>query len=95
MVKKDLVIIAYDIQSDRQRAKVSQVLSLYGQRANYSVFECRLSKKQLYKVTNEIIALIDSDTDRILFYPLCKNCFLNSYYLGRVQDTEDTSVIGV
>lgn len=38
-------VVAYDISSDRERAKVDKVLRGFGFRAQKSVFECRLDKK--------------------------------------------------
>jgi CRISPR-associated protein Cas2 len=79
MVKRNLCIIAYDISNDRKRDKVSKLLGRYGTRANYSVFECALTDSQLEDLREEILLLIDEQTDRVLFYPICKNCFMKKF----------------
>lgn len=38
-----LYVVAYDIPCDKRRKKISDLLEGYGQRVQYSVFECRLS----------------------------------------------------
>jgi CRISPR-associated protein Cas2 len=40
--KRLFCVIAYDIQDDRKRAKVSKLLEKHGYRINFSVFECML-----------------------------------------------------
>ena len=42
IVKKKFVVIAYDIVDDKHRTKISKLLEGYGERVNYSVFECML-----------------------------------------------------
>ena len=39
-------IAVYDITNDAERTKVSDILVGYGARIQYSVFECKLTKKQ-------------------------------------------------
>ncbi|MHC5821254.1 MAG: CRISPR-associated endonuclease Cas2, partial [Nostoc sp.] len=39
-------VIVYDISCDKRRKKVSDLLSGYGQRVQYSVFECILNQNK-------------------------------------------------
>ena len=39
-------IVVYDISDDGERNKISDLLIGYGVRVQYSVFECKLTKKQ-------------------------------------------------
>src|SRR6266511_1773180 len=41
-----LYVISYDISVDRRRARVAKLLEGFGQRVQYSVFECDLTESQ-------------------------------------------------
>lgn len=77
--KKKFYVVAYDLKSDRNRNKVSKILEKYGVRANFSVFECMFTAKQLEQVKERIARLIDKRTDRVIYYPLCLNCHTGIY----------------
>ena len=74
MVKKQLVVVAYDISGNKRRKKVSDLLEKFGNRVNYSVFECLISSQKLKKLKIEADTLIDRKKDSILYYPLCSSC---------------------
>ena len=38
------VVVSYDITNDRRRLKVMKTLEGFGERVQYSVFECRLKR---------------------------------------------------
>jgi CRISPR-associated endonuclease Cas2 len=49
------LVVAYDVTHDRRRTRVVKILKNYGERVQYSVFECRnLSSRQLEKMQKEI-----------------------------------------
>ncbi len=50
-------IVVYDITSDAERNKISDLLAGTGIRVQYSVFEARLTKKQLAELTIKLQAL--------------------------------------
>jgi len=78
-------IIAYDIQSNKKRKKLSDLLDGYGVRVNYSVYEIELNQTKLKKLKKVIIEqeLFDKNIDSIRFYHLCKNCIPKSFGLGK------------
>ncbi|MFW6359187.1 MAG: CRISPR-associated endonuclease Cas2, partial [Chroococcales cyanobacterium] len=41
-----LYLVTYDIPCDKRRKKVADLLEGYGQRVQYSVFECVLKRSQ-------------------------------------------------
>lgn len=41
-----LYLISYDIAVDKRRTKIAKLLEGFGQRVQYSVFECDLTTKQ-------------------------------------------------
>lgn len=74
--RKKLYVVAYDLQDDRSRNKVAKLLGRYGVRVNFSVFECLFTEKQLQSLLERMEKLIDKRTDRIIFYPICLNCYV-------------------
>lgn len=73
--KKIFCVVAYDIQSDRHRARISKVLEKYGVRVNYSVFECMFTQLQFLKVQEMLLKQMQDREDSVIFYPICVNCF--------------------
>ena len=69
-------LISYDISNDKRRKKLSDLLDKYGQRVNYSVYECVLTQTKLDRLLYEIELqkLIDKKYDSLRFYHICKNC---------------------
>lgn len=78
--KKHFWVIAYDIVDDRNRNRIANFLEKHGQRVNYSVFECMLTDSQFEKVKKQIEKWMDTDDDRIVYYPICVNCYTKIIY---------------
>ncbi len=95
MVKRNVVVIAYDIKKDTTRSKVSKYLEQHGIRVNYSVFECLLTDRQLQSTIREIGKLMNPSTDTILFYALCQACFVKQVRLGEKKDWNDDTVLSI
>ena len=72
-------VIAYDIPCDRRRKKVSDLLEGYGQRVQYSVFECVLTKKQYKELRQRMKKRINLEEDSLRFYPI------SDHTLGQVE----------
>jgi len=81
-------LITYDIQNDKKRKKLSDLLETYGYRVNYSVFECELNKTKLKKLLNKIEQneYMDKKSDSVRFYHICKNCIPKSFELSNRGD---------
>lgn len=63
-------IVCYDITDDKRRRKVVKIMESYGQRAQYSVFECDMSDRQQMTLEGKLNKVIDHEEDDIRFYPL-------------------------
>lgn len=61
-------LVTYDIPEDRKRLAVSRLLTGFGIRVQWSVFECCLNSRELRMLMAELIRKIDPDTDRIAIY---------------------------
>ncbi len=66
------VVVAYDIPDDRRRLRLSKILEGYGERLQYSVFECRITKVQYVRMKERIRKVIREEEDAVAFYFLCE-----------------------
>lgn len=67
-------LISYDVVEDRDRTHLAHLLEDYGQRVQYSVFECELNEHQFLDLREKMIEQIDLSTDSIRIYRLCAQC---------------------
>jgi CRISPR-associated protein Cas2 len=66
-------LITYDIPCDRRRKKVSDLLEGYGERVQYSVFECVLTKVKYEELRQRLRKKYKEGEDSIRFYPLSQH----------------------
>ena len=69
------ILITYDINTvdkngKRRLRRVAQLCEKYGQRVQYSVFECDLDQAQLEVLVHRLEKLIDKDCDSVRLYRL-------------------------
>ena len=72
------VIISYDVATDdgkgqRRLRRVAKACQDYGQRVQYSVFECIIDPAQWTQLKERLISEIDPDKDSLRFYYLGSN----------------------
>lgn len=73
-----LVLITYDVRTDspagRKRLRqVGKACQDFGQRVQYSVFECEIVPAQWTALRSQLISLIDPEHDSLRFYMLGAN----------------------
>ncbi len=68
------VLVAYDISDDRRRTRVMKLLQGYGQRVQYSVFECDLTPQQYAALRRELRSRLHDRADSVRYYTLCRAC---------------------
>ena len=78
--KKIFCVVAYDIENNKTRSKISKLLEKFGIRINYSVFECLFTQKQLNDTQNKIENLLTSTKDSVVFYRVCVDCYTKTVY---------------
>ena len=83
-----LYVIVYDITCDKRRKKVSDLLEGYGQRVQYSVFECILSQSKYSELQKRLRKQVKSSEDSIRVYPLSKHTFNQIETWGEPPVTE-------
>jgi len=69
------ILVTYDINTEtkagkRRLRRVAQTCEKYGQRVQYSVFECHLDQARLEVLMHKLEKMINGDTDSIRFYRL-------------------------
>lgn len=79
-----LVLVTYDVNTEtkegrRRLRRVARIAENYGQRVQYSVFECLLDRAQWTVVRDKLIGEINCETDSLRFY------FLGNHWKRRVE----------
>lgn len=85
--KKDFVIVAYDIVSDRRRRAVVKVLDRYGHRVNYSVYECMLSRLDYFIMKSQLADIVNAKEDSVVLYPICLSCYSKAETLAGYRES--------
>lgn len=95
-----LVLITYDVNTEtpegrKRLRRVAKICTNMGQRVQKSVFECLLDPSQLTLVRQQLMSIIDYETDSIRFYYLGKNWHPRVDHIGLVTsyDPEGPLVI--
>ena len=78
-----MVVVSYDVSKDdngaRRLRKVAKACESFGQRVQYSVFECLVEPQQWIALKNRLLVLIDENIDSLRFY------FLGANWKRRVE----------
>ena len=82
------VLVAYDIstvttEGERRLARVGSICERFGIRAQYSVFECRISPASFQVLVGELLAVIDRREDSVNIYRFDAQIPKSRYSLGR------------
>ncbi|MCI7746542.1 MAG: CRISPR-associated endonuclease Cas2 [Collinsella sp.] len=72
------VLITYDVADTtaggaKRLRRVAKLCTQYGQRVQFSVFECLLEPAQFEQLKHELLDVIDAERDSIRFYNLGGN----------------------
>ena len=71
---KTYLVVAYDITSDRKRARLSKKLENFLPRIQKSVFEGWVPNRRLQALERLLEEGIDLETDMVRIYTLCGRC---------------------
>src|SRR5216110_936328 len=74
MEAKQWYVICYDITEPKRWRKVYKKLNGYGRRLQYSIFRCRLTRRQIEKLRWELEGMLDASEDRLLILSICEIC---------------------
>jgi CRISPR-associated protein Cas2 len=89
-----LYLISYDISVDRRRTRIAKILEGFGQRVQYSVFECDLDANQYQVLWRKLVRTIQPDEgDSLRFYRLCAACVTNVTIVGTGPPVETSPLV--
>ncbi len=84
-----LLIVAYDVSSDRRRNRLHKALSGWLSPVQKSVFEGQLVGGALPPLERAVAKAIDPEVDSVRLYPLCKACAAALRLYGVAEPTPD------
>ena len=87
-----LIVVFYDVPSDRRRTRLAHTLKDFGKRVQYSVFECHLDERALQTLRERMGRLLDLEEDSVRIYRLCKECDRLLEVLGTARRTDDPDI---
>jgi CRISPR-associated protein Cas2 len=64
-------MVTYDVVDDKRRRKIAGELENFGERVQWSVFECYLDAGHQVDLKERLANLIDPEVDRVAYYVLC------------------------
>lgn len=90
-----LYLVSYDLPDTRRRTKLAKTLEDFGDRVQYSVFECILDEHLLKKMTARINKIILPKDDSVRIYTLCRSCekVIKIIGQGKVSKIEDVYIV--
>jgi len=94
------ILVSYDVNTQdadgrRRLARVAKVCKNYGQRVQYSVFECSVNDMDLVRLRSKLVSIIspESDSLRIYFLKGLRSEYIESYGIDRYIDFEEDTLI--
>jgi len=87
------ILVTYDIaETEKSGAtrlrQIAQICEKYGNRIQFSVFECRLSPTRFARMTGEIKEVINDQIDSVVVYRFAGNIEDAKVQFGRIQPRE-------
>lgn len=67
-------VIAYDVRSNRRRARLVRLLETVGDRLQLSVFAVAMTADERRQLERAVSRIVDPRMDRVDFLPLCQRC---------------------
>ncbi len=68
-------LVCYDIRDPKRWRKAFKLLKGYGSSLQYSIFRCRLAKRELERMRWELEIILDEE-DSLMIIGLCRHCVL-------------------
>lgn len=87
-----LYLVSYDIPDTKRRTRLAKALKDFGDRVQYSVFECILDSDLLEAMTTRIDDIVVEQDDSVRIYGLCASCERAIRVVGKGEVTKDEDV---
>lgn len=66
-------MVCYDVRDGKRLRKAAKLLEGYGERMQYSVFRCRVTRRELERLRWELTRVLEAE-DSWMIVPLCDAC---------------------
>jgi CRISPR-associated protein Cas2 len=86
------IVFSYDIPDNKRRERLRKTLLRFGNRVQFSVFECDLTPRQLEQLKKAVMAVIEKSEDNVRYYLICGNCAKSVEVFGGQPLTEAKEV---
>ena len=92
------LLVCYDVETTtkegrRRLRQVAKLCESHGQRAQKSVFECRMNKALFLQFEAQLLRLIDHKSDNLRIYHLDQDSKINSYGIAHIIDFEEPLIL--
>ena len=94
------LLVCYDVnttspEGERRLRRVAQTCQAFGQRVQYSVFECRVNDTRAEQLRQRLLDLIEPDVDSLRIYSLPgdRDVLVEAYGVDRYRDYSEPLVI--
>jgi CRISPR-associated protein Cas2 len=87
-----LYLVSYDIPDTKRRTRLAKTLKDFGDRVQYSVFECILNTDLLEKLVARIDRIVVEKDDNVRIYGLCASCERAIRIMGKGEVTKDEEI---
>ena len=95
-----MVLISYDVRTSesggqKRLRRVAKTCLNYGQRVQFSVFECEVTPAQWVFLKNRLITNIDPEKDSLRFYQLGANWKRRVEHIGakKITDLDEPIIV--
>ena len=93
------ILVSYDVNTEhregqRRLRRVGKSCKNYGQRVQYSVFECTVDDLSLVRLRSKLLEIIKPEEDSLRIYHLRgkRDEYIEAYGLDKYMDFSDTLV---
>lgn len=86
-----MILVSYDIQNDKLRAKFAKFILKFGERKQYSVYEIKNSQRTLSLIKSELdfnFAKKFGEEDSVLIIETSKTCKISRYGFAKHDDSD-------
>ena len=87
-----LIVVAYDVDSNKLRTRLHKTLRRFGEPVQYSVFECILTNDQFAEMRAEVARVLEGLRRGVRYYEMCDACHRQVVTLGIARTSKVRSV---
>ena len=98
-MRKD-ILVCYDVNTEdkegrRRLAQVARACKNYGQRVQYSIFECSVNEMGLERLRRKLVSIIAPQSDSLRIYHLgsAREDYLEAFGLDKYVDFQDVLMV--